>query len=90
MSKKKIRFIGEHYSGYDPVTKKDVLITKRKVITVSEEKAEQLLTDFPYEFIKLGARIPVREKVEVEVETEGKEKKLEPLKDKKLEKLKNK
>jgi len=86
MSKKRIRFIGKFYSGYDPIEKKDVLITKKKVITVSEEKAEQLLTDFPYEFIKLGAKIPEREKVEIEVE----EKKLEPLKDKKLEELKNK
>jgi len=94
MKKKRIRFIGDYYSGYDPVTKKDVLITKKKVITVSEEKAEQLLKDFPEEFKLLGWRPepePEKEKkVELKKVEEVEEKKLEPLKDKKLEELKNK
>lgn len=92
---KRIRFIGDYYSGYDPKTKKDLLITGKKVITVSEEKAEQLLKDFPEEFKPLGWRPPVVEEVVEDKPVEEKkeeveEKKLEPLKDKKLEELKNK
>lgn len=94
MKKKRIRFIGDFYSGYDPIAKKDVLITKRKVITVSVEKAEQLLKDFPKEFKPLSWRPEPEPKEEKKVELkkveEVEEKKLEPLKDKKLEELKNK
>lgn len=89
MGKKRIRFIGDFYDGYDPVTKRDVTITKKGIVTVSEEKAKQLLADFPKKFKELSWR-PKKEEVEEEKVEKLEEKKLEPLKDKKLEELKNK
>lgn len=93
---KRIRFIGDFYSGYDPGRKKSLLIKEKGVVEVSDKKADQLLRDFPHEFKELSWR-PLVEKEVVEeiveekpVEEKKEEKKLEELKDKKLEELKNK
>jgi len=72
----KLEFLQEVgvYRGNDPATKKSVTARKGVVVDVSEEKAAQLLKDFPKDWKKVSDDVKENPPVPEPVEKKGKKK----------------
>lgn len=72
----KLEFLKEVgvYRGNDPATKKSVTARKGVVVEVSDEKAAQLLKDFPKDWKKVADGVKENPPVAVPEEKKGKKK----------------
>lgn len=48
---KKVKHIGDGYHGFDSVNESFIFVRKGESVEVSDVKAEQLLRDFPKEWV---------------------------------------